>query len=138
MDSECDVTGECAPSALALPLTFPLQDEANCNEPLSCPSGYPDLSLNIFGLIKQLADFTGAQDEGDSPNRRRDVSAYDITKAFFHRTVQSLRVVEKQITLEFLCGGLPEELSKMRSRVYVARPISFPTQFTRMWLSNVP
>lgn len=67
-----------------------------------------------------------------------DCPSYSSVQIFFSGVVESLKALQGHIKLEILHGDLMHELAKMRLGGDVSRPINFPRQYTRMWLSNVP
>ena len=64
--------------------------------------------------------------------------SWQTCSAFFGEVAAALKNIQSRITLEFICGGLSEELAKMRFKGDITRPKEFPRKYTRMWLSNVP
>ena len=64
--------------------------------------------------------------------------AWEVCDAFFGEAAAALKGLESRVTLELICGGLSEELAKMRFKGDLTRPTAFPRKYTRMWLSNVP
>lgn len=101
---------------------------------------YPDLNLDAFQAPKFIHEFVhrfglGAQRvAGNGPL----APSYTHTAAFFGGVVDALKAMKGEVKLEFLCGELTQELSKMRFGGYEDRPESFPTVFTRAYLSNIP
>ncbi|KAI0719795.1 hypothetical protein C8T65DRAFT_603249 [Cerioporus squamosus] len=94
--------------------------------------GYPDVSVDMFQIINQFHKFNLRNKPEDNQ------TAWDVCSEFFDNVATALKTLGKRVTLEFICGGLSEELAKMRFKGDVARPKEFPRMYTRMWLSNVP
>lgn len=95
----------------------------------------------MFQFIRFFSDFCRELEykEKRQVQSTNDVRflASQITRPFFSAAAAALKALESKITLEFICGGLPEELTKMRLGAST-RPKHFPTQHMRMWMSNVP
>ncbi|KAI0366579.1 hypothetical protein BV20DRAFT_971757 [Pilatotrama ljubarskyi] len=103
--------------------------------------GYPDdLHFDAFELVGYMADFN--RQKGREDRRRTsidmDTLTWEVASTFFTDVADALRGLRGRILVELICGGLPEELAKMRFKGDVTRPPEFPRKFTRMWLSNVP
>ncbi|KAI0724335.1 hypothetical protein C8T65DRAFT_733972 [Cerioporus squamosus] len=102
--------------------------------------GYPTLELDIFDTVNQLGEFV----RRDLPEdlklrpRGRDALAWQTCDAFFREVDAALKTLGSRIKIELICGGLSEELAKMRFKGDLTRPKEFPRKYTRMWLSNVP
>jgi hypothetical protein len=100
---------------------------------------YPDLNLDIFQLPKAIHEFldrfglSTPKVVGNGPPS----PSYAHVTAFFGGVVEALNVMKDQVTLELLCGELTQELSRMRFGGHEDRPETFPTEYTRAYLSNV-
>ena len=94
--------------------------------------------MDMFTAITQLREFSTRDGPKNAQKRSADTLAWDTCKVFFEDVAEALRTLESHITLEAICGGLSEELAKMRFKGDSVRPVNFPRQYTRMWLSNVP
>lgn len=70
--------------------------------------------------------------------RGRDALAWQTCNTFFQEVAAAMKTLGSRITIELICGGLSEELAKMRFKGDLTRPKEFPRKYTRMWLSNVP
>ncbi|OCH87485.1 hypothetical protein OBBRIDRAFT_837319 [Obba rivulosa] len=105
-----------------------------------CLFGFPPLELDALSTFGSCAVFARAHALGGMPRMpgKADQFAYKISECFFNGVADALKIVKDRVMLEFVCGGITEELTKMRAGVQSTRPASFPTQYTRMWLSNVP
>lgn len=101
--------------------------------------GHPTLDLDIFDTINQLDEFIRRkQPEAQRMRPRgRNALAWQTCDAFFQEVAAAL-TLGSCITIELICGGLSEELAKMRFKGDLTRPTEFPRKYTRMWLSNVP
>ncbi|KAH9916974.1 uncharacterized protein BXZ73DRAFT_105668 [Epithele typhae] len=105
-------------------------------------NGYPGRQEDIFSAPEVLEEFCHEQ---KAANRRTTpmpcfddgTRTFHICSAFFSETAAAIKALQSRLTLEFVHGGLPETLSQMRVGA-LKRPGSFPSQFTRMWMSNVP
>lgn len=93
-----------------------------------------EVSLIFDAFIKQLID-RGIK---HAPGPYLPKSSFDICSIFFAEVAAALKALDSKITIEVLCGGLPEELSKMKFKCDSHRPANFPRSFDRMWMSNVP
>lgn len=99
--------------------------------------GYPDVSVDMFQIINQFHKFN-IRDQRKMAFLDDNQTAWDVCSEFFDNVAAALKTLENRVTLEFIYGGLSEELAKMRFKGDVARPKEFPRKYTRMWLSNVP
>ena len=101
--------------------------------------GYPGLQLNMFGTIDYFDQFNHRQGPRARDARSDlDRMAWRACDAFFEEAAVALKALQSHVTFEFICGGLSEELAKMRFKGDSTRPKEFPRKYTRMWLSNVP
>ncbi|TFK90199.1 hypothetical protein K466DRAFT_543778 [Polyporus arcularius HHB13444] len=102
--------------------------------------GYPTLDLDIFDTVNQLGEFVRRDQPEDLRlrPRGRDALAWQTCDAFFREVAAALKTLGSRIRIELICGGLSEELAKMRFNGDLTRPKEFPRKYTRMWLSNVP
>ncbi|KAI0738399.1 hypothetical protein C8Q80DRAFT_1124983 [Daedaleopsis nitida] len=110
--------------------------------------GYRAMMNDFFEVVDELQTYTDCLHAGTSSSashRQQDESwqslltpklAWKVCDAFFEDAAAALRNLEQKVTLEFLVGGLSEELAKMRWGGDGSRPKDFPRRFTRMWLSN--
>ncbi|RPD61780.1 hypothetical protein L226DRAFT_506692 [Lentinus tigrinus ALCF2SS1-7] len=98
--------------------------------------GYPDMMINIYDVVDQLHRWNVR----DRPRTQMalDMIVWDVCNTFFEEVAGALDTLGTHVTLEFVCGGLFEELAKMRCQGDDARPPQFPRKYLRMWLSNVP
>lgn len=64
--------------------------------------------------------------------------SFTIVNNFFSAVVDSLRALKGSLIIEIIQGDIFQELKKMRTAEDISRPVRFPRQYTRMWLSNVP
>lgn len=88
-----------------------------------------------------MADFNNRHDPValKKPSISMDTLTYEVAGAFFEGVSKAIGGLRGRITVELICGGLSEELAKMRLGGDVSdRPPEFPKKYTRMWLSNVP
>ena len=101
--------------------------------------GYPMLEGDWPQVMAQLDYFNG-RNKTPRPQFRRDreTNAWDASCAFFSEAAEALKSLGTRVTVEVICGGLPEVLAKMRFKGDITRPEHFPRSYTRMWLSNVP
>jgi hypothetical protein len=77
-------------------------------------------------------------DKGGELPLEAESPTYTHTMRFFEGAMDALKVLKGSVTLEIMCGGLMEELGKMRLGTDMNRPAKFPRTFTRAYLSNVP
>lgn len=98
------------------------------------------MSGDVFEPVGCVEDFNQRNKEGQQGPAKNtaDTTAWDIFSTFFDEIANALKGLEGHITVELIAGGLSEELAKMRLGGDGTRPASFPTKYTRMWLSNVP
>ena len=94
-------------------------------------------TLELFDAFNRHLDKEGRSDAQhcDIQGTPLAVQGYGT---FFRRAAAALQVLGSQLTLEFVCGGMAEELTKMRVHASADRPRHFPVKFTRMWMSDVP
>lgn len=107
-------------------------------DPVSYTDGdaYPDLKLDMFGTAGSFDDFNRRNDATGQRDSMEVV--WKTCNRFFEEAAAALKALGSKIVLEFICGGLSEELAKMRLKGDLTRPPTFPRKYTRMWLSNVP
>lgn len=98
--------------------------------------GYPDVKLDMFGTIASFEKFNHRHERNGSAGSV--YTAWDSCNKFFEEAAAGLKALGSKIVLELVCGGLSEELAKMRFKGDLTRPSEFPRKYTRMWLSNVP
>jgi hypothetical protein len=102
--------------------------------------GYPDLQPDAMNLPRLFDAFNrrfGIDAGGELP-ANAESPAFTHTMRFFHGAVDALKALERKVTLEIVCGGVMEELGRMRLGTDTERPAQFPRTFTRAYLSNVP
>ncbi|KAJ7708983.1 hypothetical protein B0H17DRAFT_1124763 [Mycena rosella] len=101
--------------------------------------GVPDLKLDPFeapgyiDLFNQRFGISSTTDHGtpDAPSFGNFVDLFD-------KVAEAMKSLKGQVKLEFLCGELMQELSKMRFGGDHTRPADFPRMYKRAHLSNVP
>ncbi|KAJ7114132.1 hypothetical protein C8R44DRAFT_881678 [Mycena epipterygia] len=101
--------------------------------------GNANLKLDPFEAPGYIALFNqrfGINSTAD--NDRPDAPAFGNFVDLFEKVVEAMKSLKNQVKLEFLCGELTQELSKMRLGVDHTRPADFPRVYTRAHLSNVP
>ncbi|KAK0442712.1 uncharacterized protein EV420DRAFT_1752253 [Desarmillaria tabescens] len=95
---------------------------------------YPVTNINPFSTIKCLEEYvTSYHILQDEALVDRQSPSFSIMKLFFDSVVKSLRDLRGRVQLEVLLGDVCSELERSTSR-----PTDFPSQFTRLWLSNIP
>ncbi|KAJ6520693.1 hypothetical protein DFH09DRAFT_1426866 [Mycena vulgaris] len=102
--------------------------------------GYPDLQgdgMNLPRLFDAFNRRFGVDKGGELPSDPES-PAYTHAMRFFQAVMDSLKAFEGAVKLEIICGGLMEELGKMKLGTDINRPANFPRTFTRAYLSNVP
>ncbi|KAI0737514.1 hypothetical protein C8Q80DRAFT_1115040 [Daedaleopsis nitida] len=100
--------------------------------------GYRDLREDMFeSVIDEIESFNALHATVGSVVDK-EMLAWDVCNVFFEGVAAALKNLEGKVILEFLIGDLCGELSKMRCGDYGTRPRQFPSEYTRMWLSNVP
>ncbi|KAJ7327536.1 hypothetical protein DFH08DRAFT_940827 [Mycena albidolilacea] len=102
--------------------------------------GYPDLQPDAMNLPRLFDAFNrrfGIDAGGELP-ANAESPAFTHTMRFFQGAVDALKALEGKVTLEIVCGGVMEELGRMRLGTDTERPAQFPRTFTRAYLSNVP
>ena len=100
--------------------------------------GYPDIRLDMFLTVSEFDRFNRRDDDEEETASGCDWTAWQTCKQFFEAAAAALKAMGSKVTLELICGGLSEELAKMRFKGDLTRPATFPRKYTRMWLSNVP
>ncbi|KAJ7483585.1 hypothetical protein FB451DRAFT_1028935 [Mycena latifolia] len=111
-----------------------------CDKSLPNCKGYPDLppdGMNLPRLFDAFNRRFGVDKGGELPPEPES-PAYTHTMRFFQAVMDSLKALQGSVKLEIVCGGLMEELSKMRLGTDTNRPAKFPRTFTRAYLSNIP
>ncbi|KAI0357702.1 hypothetical protein OH77DRAFT_1421794 [Trametes cingulata] len=116
--------------------------DSNYNNPRYHPDGdgYKMMTGDPFEPVGFVEEFN-ARDKPTPKGRVKNNAntlAWDVFSTFFENVAAALRGLTGHVTVELICGGLSEELAKMRLKGDVNRPPSFPRKYTRMWLSNVP
>ncbi|KAI0719792.1 hypothetical protein C8T65DRAFT_725210 [Cerioporus squamosus] len=116
--------------------------DLKCADPMVYPDadGYPDYKMDMFHTIASLDQFN-RRNGPDAQQRIRTnhkMLAWSTCSAFFEEAAAALEALSSCMTIELICGGLSEELAKMRYKGDLTRPKEFPRKYTRMWLSNVP
>ncbi|KAJ2932711.1 hypothetical protein H1R20_g4369, partial [Candolleomyces eurysporus] len=87
--------------------------------------------------------------EGDEGyQRKKDSPAWAYAAAFFMGVVHAIKGLTggdgeegagaDRLRIEFVADGLHEYLAKIKAGADEARPESFPTKWTRIWLGSVP
>lgn len=102
-------------------------------------SPYPYLDLDIFKSPRQIEvfNYTYKLSKRD-PQSVPDAPAYSHVSTFFGGVLDALLAMKGKFKIEIIYGELTAELSKWRFGDDTGRPVEFPTEFTRAWLSNVP
>ncbi|KZP20325.1 hypothetical protein FIBSPDRAFT_789699 [Athelia psychrophila] len=102
-------------------------------------SPYPYLDLDIFKSPRQIEvfNYTYKLSRRD-PQSVPDAPAYSHVSTFFGGVLDALLAMKGKFKIEIIYGELTAELSKWRFGDDTGRPVEFPTEFTRAWLSNVP
>ncbi|PIL28785.1 hypothetical protein GSI_08829 [Ganoderma sinense ZZ0214-1] len=105
--------------------------------------GFPNLRLNVFDIVAVFDGFNRRNDPNGNDSLGigkggKKLLAWEVCDAFFGEAAAALKGLESRVTLELICGGLSEELAKMRFKGDLTRLAAFPRKYTRMWLSNVP
>ncbi|ESK89838.1 hypothetical protein Moror_823 [Moniliophthora roreri MCA 2997] len=95
--------------------------------------------IDSIGNIVQIDYFNDRMKLYETKKIDADCPSYSIVSIFFDAVNDSLAQLSGHIKLEILLGEYNGELIKMRNGDDVEdRPESFPRQYTRMWLSNIP
>ncbi|KAI0672184.1 hypothetical protein C8Q78DRAFT_971990 [Trametes maxima] len=102
--------------------------------------GYPNMTGDVFEPVGIVDEFSRrGEPSKDSPVTNEVTStAWNAFNVFLEEVAAALKGLYGHLTLEFITGGLSEELAKMRYKGDITRPATFPREYTRMWLSNVP
>ncbi|KAJ6461174.1 hypothetical protein C8R47DRAFT_116012 [Mycena vitilis] len=102
--------------------------------------GYPDVrSDNVqFPRLCDVFNRRFGIDKGGELPADPESPAFTHMMRFFQGAMDALRSFEGKVTLEIMCGGLMQELDKMRLGTDGDRPAQFPRSFTRAYLSNIP
>ncbi|KAJ7750682.1 hypothetical protein DFH07DRAFT_922529 [Mycena maculata] len=110
------------------------------NKSLPNCKGYPDLPPDGMNLPRLFDAFNRrfGIDTGGELRADPESPAYTHTMRFFQGVMNALKALEGSVKLEIICGGLMEELGKLRLGTDTTRPAKFPRTFTRAYLSNVP
>ncbi|KAI0649816.1 hypothetical protein C8Q79DRAFT_997836 [Trametes meyenii] len=116
--------------------------DMKCKDPnvYSDGDGYPDVKLNMFHTVTCMDEFNRRHEPNakEDPRTIGNMLAADTSGTFFEEVAAAIKGLDGHLTVEMICGGLSEELAKMRYKADTARPERFPRTYTRMWLSNVP
>ncbi|KAJ7498066.1 hypothetical protein B0H11DRAFT_1998531 [Mycena galericulata] len=116
------ITQTWKPNSTLFDPQFPPNFELN---PFEAP-GYIDMFNHRFGI-----NSTEVDDKPDAP-------AFGNFVDLFEKVCEALVSLKSKVKLEFLCGELTQELSKMRLGGDHTRPADFPRSYKRAHLSNVP
>ncbi|TFK84369.1 hypothetical protein K466DRAFT_527474 [Polyporus arcularius HHB13444] len=116
--------------------------DLKCADPMvyADADGYPDFKMDMFTTIASLDQFN-RRNGPDAQQRIRsnpNMLAWNTCNTFFEEAAIALEALGSCLMIELICGGLSEELAKMRYKGDLTRPEEFPRKYTRMWLSNVP
>lgn len=100
--------------------------------------GYTEIDYDAFGIVRQIGEFNNTHGIAVENSLTKEESpAFSYVAAFFERVVDVVKTLQNSVQLEFICGEINTELAKVRLQTD-SRPASFPKQFTRIWLSNIP
>jgi hypothetical protein len=101
---------------------------------------YPDLNMVAFDLVHDIEVFSNrfGITSQQRPRHGDGIVACTIVIQFFDAVREALRALQGRVILEFVCGDLIKELTKMRLGDDISRPAQFPTLYMRGYLSNVP
>ncbi|KAI0672199.1 hypothetical protein C8Q78DRAFT_971550 [Trametes maxima] len=102
--------------------------------------GYPDMKLNMFQTVTYMNQFNQRNESNakEQSSTNENMLAAQTCGTFFEEAAAAIKGLVGHLTVEMICGGLSEELVKMRFGADTTRPEHFPRKYTRMWLSNVP
>lgn len=100
--------------------------------------GYPLIRIPPFEIIKSYLD--AALDIPVPPHFEIcvDLSAYAMVQAFFNHVMDGVQAMDRNLTIEFAAGDLMAGVPKLINGDLGPRPETFPKQYLRVWLSNVP
>ncbi|KAI0366567.1 hypothetical protein BV20DRAFT_1002228 [Pilatotrama ljubarskyi] len=116
--------------------------DSNYNNPKYHPDGdgYKTMTGDPFETVGFVEEFNKTNKPASKGPVKNDAGTltWDVFNEFFENISAALRGLSGHITVELICGGLSEELAKMRFKGDVTRPANFPRKYLRMWLSNVP
>ena len=100
---------------------------------------YPDMQFDVFKTIVKAFDAFNKRFHLDTQRiAEADNPAFSAVKTFFEVVVSSIRSLRGHFRLEIVCGDLMHQLVNLRLGGDPSRPPTFPAEFLRMWLSNVP
>ncbi|KAJ7500536.1 hypothetical protein B0H11DRAFT_1995698 [Mycena galericulata] len=110
------------------------------NKSLPNCKGYPDLPQDGMKLPRLFDAFNRrfGIDKGGELRADPECPAFTHTMRFFQGVMDALKALAGSVKLEIICGGLMEEMGKLRLGTDTTRPAKFPRTFTRAYLSNVP
>lgn len=108
------------------------------------PTGYPDCGWDVFTTIAGFGEYLDERiRDGSRANFRlmgQGGMAFEHGALFFRRAARAFKALRGKVVFEVVAGDVCSWMEKCQlglARPGPGRP-SFPTQFTRMWLSNVP
>lgn len=107
-------------------------------------TGYPDCRWNVFTTIAGFEEYLGERIRDGSKADYRGVGpggmAFEHGALFFRRAARAYKALRGKVMFEVVQDDVYSWME--RCQLGLARTgstrSSFPTQFTRMWLSNVP
>ncbi len=92
------------------------------------------MNVNPFRTINCLEEsITSYHILQDEALVDRQSPSFSITTLFFDSVVKSLCDLRGRLKLEVLLGDVCSQFERSTTR-----PNDFPSQFTRLWLSNIP
>lgn len=106
-------------------------------------SGYPNCDWNVYNTIMGLEENFGWRivnrlADKSELERNLDALAYTRGALFFRHAARAFKALRAKLTFEVVAGDVFAWLERLR--LGLARPAdsTYPTKYTRMWLSNVP
>ncbi|KAJ2921754.1 hypothetical protein H1R20_g15338, partial [Candolleomyces eurysporus] len=113
--------------------------------------GGPGTGISFSSSVNDSEKGRGGEGllEGDEGyQRKKDSPAWTYAAAFFMGVVHAIKELTggdgeegtgtDRLRIEFVADGLHEYLAKIKAGADEARPESFPTKWTRIWLGSVP
>ncbi|KAF8962201.1 hypothetical protein BDZ97DRAFT_1130396 [Flammula alnicola] len=99
-------------------------------------NGYLKLCTNPYDTLITFLEFMGRYQK--LPRSVSGMTSFSVSRKFFDLVGESIGVLQDRLTLELVAADVTTALPRLFAGDLGPRPNGSPTDFTRMWLSNVP
>ncbi|KDR74060.1 hypothetical protein GALMADRAFT_269552 [Galerina marginata CBS 339.88] len=101
-------------------------------------NGYPNVSTNPFDTLTSFSEFASEFHKGKPPVSSSGKSGFAATSRFFELVADAVWELQNTLKIEMVLGDVITGLPRLFSGELGHRPKEFPTNYSRMFLSNVP